>query len=419
MKNTNVIPRINNGEYRGVAVGEIVGYIVDEGRINGKRKRTTFKTEKEAKAYAYKIDVARQTKAADAAGDLGQLMAMRGELLYCWDKLQRQGATFTQAVDYFVKNYKSLKGDITVLDAMELFKKVKREEGNSEKYIRDSLERQHYPRFLLDFPLNHIVNKITAEELRNHFYHKRWKDWNSNTRNGYIRNMSTLFQFLTDRDYLTENRVKKVNRAKVKENEVRFVPTHNVETLLDTAAKYKWYDRIAMNVLVFFCGIRMEEASKLRWCNIDLGQTPRVTVPASAAKLAQRRINDIPPNAVEWLKLCMPENKEHRVDLIIDGNWEDKLSLLRDKASIDYPKNGARHSFGTYHFALYNDPSKTAVIMGHLRGLDMLYKHYRNVVTKEQGEAYFNIVPTDETLAYLNGEISTTINKGHFKPKNV
>ena len=33
MKKANVIARINNGEYRNNPAGEVVGWIVDEGRI--------------------------------------------------------------------------------------------------------------------------------------------------------------------------------------------------------------------------------------------------------------------------------------------------------------------------------------------------------------------------------------------------
>ena len=62
MKKVNVYPFLNRGQYKKRPVGEIVGYTVDEGQVNGRRKRSTFKTKEEAKTYAYKIDVARATK---------------------------------------------------------------------------------------------------------------------------------------------------------------------------------------------------------------------------------------------------------------------------------------------------------------------------------------------------------------------
>jgi hypothetical protein len=115
MKNVNVYPFINKGQYRNISVGEIVGYVVDEGVAvkNGKkiRKRTTFKTEGEAKAFAYKIDVAREAKQLRAVGDLGELMALRPELLHCKTRLDVVGATFSEAVNFYLTYKRSNKGE--------------------------------------------------------------------------------------------------------------------------------------------------------------------------------------------------------------------------------------------------------------------------------------------------------------------
>ena len=52
-----------------------------------------------------------------------------------------------------------------------------------------------------------------------------------------------------------------------------------------------------------------------------------------------------------------------------------------------------RHSFGTYHFALYEDPLKTSVEMGHKTGDDVLFEHYRSLAKKDEAKEYFNIFP--------------------------
>lgn len=425
MKKVNVYPFINKGQFRNVPLGEIVGYVVDEGSVvvNGKkkRKRTQFKTEEEANAYAYKIDVAREAKAVNAVSDLGELMAMRSELMFCWDRLKTMGGTFTQAVDYFCTHYRSSKGDITVGDAMNLFKKTKLDQGHSQRYV-DSLDRQHYPRFLTDFKSTQIINQITADQLREHFYHPRWsKVWGSTTRTNYIKNISALFSFLVKREYLTINHCLKVDKPKSIEKEIGYLQVLDVVTMLDMAAKYKWYDRICINTLVLFCGIRVEEACKMSWYHIHL-DSKKVTVDAKIAKNRQRRINEIPENALMWLKLGYPQNPSLKREKIIPGNWEDKMSLLRRKcrekdSNWQYSHNAARHSFGTYHFALHKNPALTAVLLGHITDIKLLYKHYRGVETEEEAQAYFNIIPTEHTRKLLAEPIRTKQNSARFKKK--
>jgi co-chaperonin GroES (HSP10) len=53
-----------------------------------------------------------------------------------------------------------------------------------------------------------------------------------------------------------------------------------------------------------------------------------------------------------------------------------------------------RHSFGSYHFAMYADSIKTSNELGHKQGDNVLFSHYRALSTKEKSEQYFKIVPS-------------------------
>ena len=51
-----------------------------------------------------------------------------------------------------------------------------------------------------------------------------------------------------------------------------------------------------------------------------------------------------------------------------------------------------RHSYASYHLALHQSADKTALEMGH-RDTNMLFRHYRELVTKEAAIGYWNIGP--------------------------
>ncbi len=56
-----------------------------------------------------------------------------------------------------------------------------------------------------------------------------------------------------------------------------------------------------------------------------------------------------------------------------------------------------RHSFGSYHYALHEDSIKTANLLGHKAGDDVLFTSYRALVPdREVARAYFEIYPAEK-----------------------
>jgi hypothetical protein len=46
-----------------------------------------------------------------------------------------------------------------------------------------------------------------------------------------------------------------------------------------------------------------------------------------------------------------------------------------------------------YYLAKHQDAAKTALQMGHVR-MDVLFNHYRELVTRDDAEKYWNIAPS-------------------------
>ena len=104
------------------------------------------------------------------------------------------------------------------------------------------------------------------------------------------------------------------------------------------------------------------------------------------AKNNQRRVNDIPDNALHWLRDCRGRGR------VAPDNFTKAMQRLRQKAGVPYRQNAARHSFASYHVALHDDAAKTAVLLGHPNPT-LLYNTYRECVAREQAVRFFDLVP--------------------------
>ncbi|NKB23329.1 MAG: hypothetical protein GKR87_02865 [Kiritimatiellae bacterium] len=93
---------------------------------------------------------------------------------------------------------------------------------------------------------------------------------------------------------------------------------------------------------------------------------------------------------MEWL--IKYKQKSGKICVVADITLRRKRSKLVSKTQIEWPKNIARHSYATYHLALYEDPLKTSFQLGH-HDTHLLYQHYRGLATKKEAETFWNIEP--------------------------
>lgn len=70
-----------------------------------------------------------------------------------------------------------------------------------------------------------------------------------------------------------------------------------------------------------------------------------------------------------------------------------KLVRMVDAAGYkgNWPQNVMRHSFVSYHLAQFGDIQTTALEAGH--SPDMLFRHYRELVTKDAAAEFWSITP--------------------------
>lgn len=146
-----------------------------------------------------------------------------------------------------------------------------------------------------------------------------------------------------------------------------------------------------------FAGLRTAELKRLDWQDVrfDIGV---IEVKAVNAKTGARRPVPILPNLLAWLMpfkgstgLVMGTVK--KADVMMQRVMQEARTDGDGKVwePLKWLKNGFRHSFASYRLQSTQNAPQTAFECGH--DAAMLNKHYRQLVTSADAEAYGKITP--------------------------
>jgi integrase len=133
----------------------------------------------------------------------------------------------------------------------------------------------------------------------------------------------------------------------------------------------------------YFAGLRSSEATRLAESEIKPGF---IEVTARKSKTRRRRLVKIEPCLAAWLALGgeLPLRD-------FNNRYRWFTAALKTEKGITWPHNVTRHSFVSYHLAQFQNAGKTALEAGHTE--QMVFAHYREVVTAASAAAYWNILP--------------------------
>lgn len=275
--------------------------------------------------------------------------------------------TLEKAVDFYLKNghVKQVTLAALVAECIE-----SRRRANRAKSYLDLLDCS-LNRFARDRAAK-LAHEVTASEIETWLHGAQWANA---TKQGYLKDVRTLFSFALRKGYTTSNPALAVDMPQGDNKAPHILAVSECAALMQRVRELD-SGLIPYFALCLFAGIRPSEVRRLTWAQIKEGH---VEIQAAKAKTKQRRLVTINPTLGAWLALkgeLPPKNFRRRFRKVVAGlNWK---------------KNCMRHSFVTYHLPIHGI-AKTALEAGHSE--QILFAHYRELTTLQEAEKFWKIKP--------------------------
>jgi integrase len=301
------------------------------------------------------------------------------------------GLSLLEAARYYAAHHLQKPSTKTVSEIFEELIEGKRSEGLSERYVEDLESR--VGKFAGDFkcPLASVTGPEIREWLQKMPVANR-------TKNNFRLAIQTLISFAKAQKYLPKEwgELEAVPTWKTNHDSIGIFTPHQMVVLLSVADQRM----IPFLAIGAFAGLRTAEIERLDWSKVSLA-TGYITIDASIAKTNARRVVPIAANLHQWLEpLAKSEgpvmeiaNVANAIQRLVnatrptDPKNPDKIF----PPEVPWTHNGCRHSFCSYRLAEVQNAAQVAYEAGN--SPQIIFKHYRSLVTPEQAKAWFSIVP--------------------------
>lgn len=370
---------IYRGERRkGAAVYEEFRVAIYES--DGKRKLRTFSSFDEAHTYA-------RTRLESLNRGVADVVTLTGNTRLDYLEARRllpQLVSLTDAAKAWLERDAKPKATaIRVPDLVEAFataRKAATRHGRraSPEYARD-IDRR-LGRFAESFQVD--VASVTPALV------EAWLDETEQTgRNRFntLRLLRTLFRWAQKRGNLPEGKVAPdaIDFAVTGDSTRVEIFTPEELARLLAAAREEMVPYLALGA---FAGCRTAETGRLDWPDLKF-ERGFIEVGAEKAKTASRRLVPILPALASWLAPI----RKPAGNVLPFANVAKQVVQLAKDAGVKWKHNALRHSFISYRLAEIQSVDKVALEAGN--SPNMIFKHYRELVTPEQAQAWFSVLP--------------------------
>lgn len=262
-------------------------------------------------------------------------------------------------------------------------------EAKSKANLRPAyLQRlsQYLPNFAKAHP-GMAVADVTPEMVEAWFEGRKEKPISRASNLGVL---GALFSFAKRRGWILHSPIDRVERVRIDRKVPAILTVEQSRTLLEITRR-QWPQSLGFVALALLAGIRPEETSRLYWRDVDL-ERGLVTVSEAASKIRRRRLVHLMPNAVAWLKVA----RDCQSVLPIKHTTRRRMiKRLRVAAELPrWPQDIMRHTAASMMLAHTENAGKVALELGN--SVTMLLNHYRELVTTEQAQAFWNSFPACE-----------------------
>lgn len=305
------------------------------------------------------------------------------------DRLQAAGATVQDAVDYYLKHAAAVREQVLMPELILRFISAKEEAGRSKRGVETlkcalgSLGRRYAVKMAAD---------VTRADVESWLRSSGWAPKTKNARRGFA---STFFAWSMKRGYCSRNPCDEIEDLREVKEEIGTLTAAQCRLLLKCAVKPEHRRMLPYVAIGLFCGLRRAELERLRWEHVNLDEAT-VIVLSKSAKTRQRRVVDMAPNCVAWLRsVGFPGTDEwmRRHPRVVPSNLKDLWPEFRAAAGLtEWPHNAMRHTFASMHYAMHQNEALLQVLMGH-RSADELHQSYRALKTKKEAADFWQLMP--------------------------
>lgn len=365
-------------------------WCVDAGLVAGQRIRRRFATREEAEAWMRENKSLKKIEGQKTMGLWARMTEHeRGGLIRALEILRPELSTinFEEIARYYLNFARPAGGKKTLVDAIDELILRKERAGKKVSY-RDRLRRDLMG-FAKDFP-NRQINQISQTMLENWIFDDALKPVTQANR---VRDLHQLFAFAVKQKWCMENPVKNIEKPTYTMDLPLIFTPEEAEWIMRTAEAHPKWELTPFLAIGLFAGLRTCELFNLRFEDIK-HERKLIMLSGHQTKTRARRIVDnLHPNLLAWLQpykgrlgaICAQETTlEWRVPLLVK-------EIQKTHPQFVWKRNGMRHSSASYHLAKGRNENITAMVHGHRP--EILFRHYRELVSAEEADQYYGIFP--------------------------
>jgi integrase len=387
------------------------------GMVDGKRRMTSFRTYSEAKAAADKLvrDIAAGSRAAAltrgqandaliALARLDRFFQATGRRLslaetvdaFCTAAANLGKHSLPEAVESSMSNVATVKR-AGLSEAVEEFLRMREAKTEAKDGKRPPLSPgYHYivAMWLREFARTlpgHAVCDLTKELLN--AYMGQHGDVSTRTRNGRRTVLGMFLKWCVRQDYLAANHrlleADGMAQESYEPESIEFYSPAELSSLLQGASeKPEFKGLVPVIALCGLAGLRLQEAVRLTWTDV-FHVAGHVEISRTKSQTRARRLVTTCPALGLWLepyRACGGPVWPGSLDF-----FHSRFGDLRESLGIPARRNGFRHGFVSYHFALHSNENLTAAEAGNSPA--MVHAHYKGLATKKEAGAWFAVCP--------------------------
>lgn len=347
-------------------------------RAGGKRHRRDFESPEEARAW---IDAVR------AEHDLGRRPLDVWQMRDASRALEilPEGVSLTDAAEYYRREIGTA-STITVADATRQFLADKRAAGRRASTL-DQLTWMigKLPQDAALASIDTAALEAVLEQL----------GYVGTTRDNFRRAWRGFFNWARRRALVgSRNPADGISAGTTDPTPPAILTVDQCADLLD-ATRTLTPDFLAYVALGLFAGLRPDEAARIHWSAI---RPTEIVIGPEVTKVRRQRHVALEPACAAWLDLAPGKRRGPVWGRPAVTAKRRRATLLAALEWPEWPQDGLRHTFASYHLARGQDAPATAHQLGH-PDPSVLYRHYRAPVAPTEALRFWALTP--ETVAEM------------------